>query len=190
ANQYSFGELRITHEQNLVFADVLERDLYELWTALDELNLGEPNSGLVSDIIACPGLDYCNLANARSIPLAQALSEKFGDHALAEEIGPLSIKISGCVNACGHHHVGHIGILGVSKGDKEFFQLTLGGEAGDAPAIGQRLGRAVAQAEVIQQIESIIAHYREIREPNETFVACVRRLGVDPFKEVANAVNR
>ena len=189
AEAYSFGELRVTHEQNLVLPNVAETDLYALWQGLEALNLGEPNYGLVSDIIACPGLDYCNLANARSIPLAVRLGERFSDAALVDDIGPLSIKISGCVNACGHHHVGHIGILGVNKGDEEFYQLTLGGEAGDAPAIGERLGRAVSEDEVVEQIEQLLEHYRAIREPEETFVACVQRLGVAPFKEIANATN-
>ena len=190
AEAYSFGELRVTHEQNLVLPHVLEKDLYALWQVLEEIKLGEPNFALVSDIIACPGLDYCNLANARSIPLAIRLGEKFSDAVRADDIGPLSIKISGCVNACGHHHVGHIGILGVNKGDEEFYQLTLGGEAGDAPAIGERLGRAVSETEVVAQIDTIIEHYRSIRQPDETFIACVKRVGVTPFKEAINATNR
>ena len=190
AEAYSFGELRVTHEQNLVLPHVLEKDLYALWQVLEEIKLGEPNFALVSDIIACPGLDYCNLANARSIPLAIRLGEKFSDAVRADDIGPLSIKISGCVNACGHHHVGHIGILGVNKGDEEFYQLTLGGEAGDAPAIGERLGRAVSETEVVAQIDTIIEHYRSIRQPDETFIACVKRVGVTPFKEAVNATNR
>ena len=190
AEAYSYGELRVTHEQNLVLPHVLNKDLYALWQVLEEIDLGEPNFGLVSDIIACPGLDYCNLANARSIPLATRLGERFSDAVLADDIGPLSIKISGCVNACGHHHVGHIGILGVNKGDEEFYQLTLGGEAGDAPAIGERLGRAVSEFEVVEQIDTLISRYREIRAPNETFIACVKRVGVAPFKEALHATHR
>ncbi|MGR8949225.1 MAG: nitrite/sulfite reductase [Gammaproteobacteria bacterium] len=189
ADRYSCGELRVSHEQNLVFAHVRHSDLHDLWQALSAINLGESNSGLISDIIACPGLDYCNLANARSIPLATRLGERFGDPELAEDIGPLSIKISGCVNACGHHHVGHIGILGVSKGDKEFYQLTLGGEAGNAPALGERLGRAITEDQVLDTIDNLIAHYRKIRQPQETFVACVARVGVAEFKESLNAID-
>ena len=189
AEQYSFGELRVTHEQNLVLAHVRQKDLEALWLALRSLKLGEANAGLISDIIACPGLDYCNLANARSIPLAQRISDRFGDPKLAEDIGPLSIKISGCVNACGHHHVGHIGILGVNKGDEEFYQLTLGGEVGDAPALGQRMGRAVSEDSVLETIENLISHYRAIREPQETFVGCVQRVGVAEFKESLNATD-
>ena len=190
AEQYSFGELRVSHEQNLVLAHVRQSDLNALWLALRELGLGEANAGLISDIIACPGLDYCNLANARSIPLAKRIGDRFGDPALAEDIGPLSIKISGCVNACGHHHVGHIGILGVNKGDQEFYQLTLGGEAADAPALGQRLGRAVTEDQVLNTIDNLITHYRSIRLPQETFVGCVQRVGVNEFKESLNATDR
>ena len=190
AEQYSFGELRVSHEQNLVLANVRQSDLNALWLALRELGLGEANAGLISDIIACPGLDYCNLANARSIPLAKRIGDRFGDPALAEDIGPLSIKISGCVNACGHHHVGHIGILGVNKGDQEFYQLTLGGEAADAPALGQRLGRAVTEDQVLNTIDNLITHYRSIRLPQETFVGCVQRVGVNEFKESLNATDR
>ena len=173
-----------------MLAHVRQSDLNALWLALRELGLGEANAGLISDIIACPGLDYCNLANARSIPLAKRIGDRFGDPALAEDIGPLSIKISGCVNACGHHHVGHIGILGVNKGDQEFYQLTLGGEAADAPALGQRLGRAVTEDQVLNTIDNLITHYRSIRLSQETFVGCVQRVGVNEFKESLNATDR
>ena len=187
AQTYSAGELRVTHEQNLVLPNVMQKDLFALWQGLQAINLAAANFRLVSDIIACPGLDYCNLANARSIPLAQRLGERYADPAVADDIGPLSIKISGCVNACGHHHVGNIGILGVDKGGQEFYQLTLGGEAGDTPSIGARLGPAASESEVLEQVDALIAHYRKIREANETFSACVKRVGVTEFKETLDA---
>jgi sulfite reductase (NADPH) hemoprotein beta-component len=184
ADRYSFGEIRVGHEQNLVLPHVEQRDLPELRRKLDALELATPNVGLVSDIIACPGLDYCSLANARSIPVAQELTERFRDHALARTIGRLHINISGCINACGHHHVGHIGILGVEKNGEEFYQITLGGRADEDAKIGTLLGPAVRYGEVADVIEDVVAAYVELRDrPDELFIDTVKRIGVEPFKE-------
>jgi sulfite reductase (NADPH) hemoprotein beta-component len=184
ADRYSFGEVRVGHEQNLVLPHVAQRDLLELWQKLEGWELATPNVGLVSDIIACPGLDYCSLANARSIPVAQELTERFRDHALARSIGRLHINISGCINACGHHHVGHIGILGVEKNGEEFYQITLGGRADEGAKLGTLLGPAVRYGEVADVIEDVVAAYVELRErPEELFIDTVKRLGVEPFKE-------
>ena len=184
ADRYSFGEIRIGHEQNLVLPHVAQRDLAALWRALDAIGVATPNVGLVSDIIACPGLDYCSLANTRSIPVAQELSRRFRDPALARDLGRLHINISGCINACGHHHVGHIGILGVEKNGEEFFQITLGGRGDEHAQLGALLGPAVPYAQVADVIEDIVAAYVELRErPNEIFLETVKRIGVEPFKE-------
>jgi sulfite reductase (NADPH) hemoprotein beta-component len=184
ADRYSFGEIRVGHEQNLVLPHVAQRDLLELWQKLEAQELATPNVGLVSDIIACPGLDYCSLANARSIPVAQELTQRFRDHALARTIGRLHINISGCINACGHHHVGHIGILGVEKNGEEFYQITLGGRADEGAQIGTLLGPAVRYGEVGDVVEDVVAAYVELRErPEELFIDTVKRIGVEPFKE-------
>ncbi len=184
ADQFSFGEIRATHEQNLTLPHVRQKDLYALWEALQALDLATPNVGLVSDIIACPGLDYCALANARSIPVAQMISDRFADLKRQHDIGPLKIKISGCINACGHHHVGHIGILGVDKKGTEFYQITLGGSAEEDAAVGQILGPAFGYDEVTDAVENVVNTYLELREgPGETFLQMVRRTGVTPFKE-------
>ncbi len=184
AEHYSAGELRITHEQNLVLPHVHASDLPGLFNALDTAGVGAANLGLISDMIACPGLDFCSLANARSIPLAKDLAARFSDVAVAGEIGPLSIKISGCMNACGHHHVGHIGILGVEKGGHEMYQLTLAGESSAAPAIGERLGPAIDADAVVGAVESMTNHYQRIRQGDETFLETVRRTGVASFRDV------
>lgn len=184
AEQYSAGELRITHEQNLVLPHVHASDLPALFNALDAAGLGAANLGLVSDMIACPGLDYCSLANARSIPLAKDLTDRFSDVGVADEIGPLSIKISGCMNACGHHHVGHIGILGVEKNGREMYQLTLAGEPSALPSIGERLGPAIDADAVVDAVESMTNHYQRIRHDDETFLDTVRRTGVASFRDV------
>ncbi len=184
ADRYSFGEIRVGHEQNLVLPHVPQRDLPALWRALDAAQLATPNVGLVSDIISCPGLDYCSLANARSIPIAQELTRRFRDLDLARDLGRLHINISGCINACGHHHVGHIGILGVEKNGEEFYQITLGGRADEHAELGALLGPAVPYAQVVDVIEEVVAAYVELRErPSETFLETVKRLGVEPFKE-------
>ena len=184
ADRYSSGEIRVAHEQNLVFPHVAQSDLPALWRELDAVGVATANVGLVSDIIACPGLDYCSLANTRSIPVAQELTRRFRDLDLARDLGRLHINISGCINACGHHHVGHIGILGVEKNGEEFYQITLGGRADEQAELGTLLGPAVPYAQVADVVEEVVAAYLELRErPGETFVQAVKRLGVEPFKE-------
>ncbi|MGH6753820.1 MAG: nitrite/sulfite reductase [Bradyrhizobium sp.] len=184
ADRYSFGEIRVGHEQNLVLPHVAKRDLPQLWKALDRIGLATPNINLVTDIIACPGLDYCSLANARSIPIAQELTQRFSNHDTADLIGRLHINISGCINACGHHHVGHIGILGVEKNGEEFYQITIGGRADENAQMGTLIGPAVPYAEVADVIEDIVEAYLALRDrPEELFVDAVKRLGVEPFKE-------
>jgi sulfite reductase (NADPH) hemoprotein beta-component len=184
AERYSFGEIRVNHEQNLTLPHVAQRDLPALWRALDAIELATPNVGLVSDIISCPGLDYCSLANTRSIPVAQELSRRFANLGAQREIGRLHINISGCINACGHHHVGHIGLLGVEKNGEEFFQITLGGRADEKAELGALLGPAVPYNEVADVVEDVVAAYVELRErPDELFLDTVKRIGVEPFKE-------
>ena len=184
ADRHSSSEIRVGHEQNLVLPHVPQRDLPALWEALDKIGVATPNVGLVSDIIACPGLDYCSLANTRSIPVAQELTRRFRNLDAQREIGRLHVNISGCINACGHHHVGHIGILGVEKNGEEFYQITLGGRADEQAELGALLGPAVPYAEVADVVEDVVAAYVELRErPNELFVDTVKRIGVEPFKE-------
>ena len=185
ADRYSFGELRISHRQNLVLVDVRQQDLLALWRELVSLELAAPNVGLISDMIACPGLDYCALANARSISVAQAIGEKFADPAVATDLGNLTINISGCMNACGHHHVGHIGILGVEKNGQEFYQLTLGGSSDQNTSLGDRLGPGVSADDVPVVIERIVDRYKLIRTPGEKFLETYRRVGMDEFKQAA-----
>jgi sulfite reductase (NADPH) hemoprotein beta-component len=184
ADRYSFGEIRVGHEQNLVLPHVAQRDLAALWRALDAAAVATPNVGLVSDIISCPGLDYCSLANTRSIPVAQELTRRFRDLDLAHDLGRLHINISGCINACGHHHVGHIGLLGVEKNGEEFFQVTIGGRADEQARLGTLIGPAVPYAEVADVVEDIVSAYLELRaRPDEIFLETVERVGVEPFKE-------
>ncbi len=184
ADRYSFGEIRVGHEQNLVLPHVAQRDIYALWQALHKIGVATPNVGLISDIIACPGLDYCSLANARSIPVAQELTRRFADTGLAQNLGRLHINISGCINACGHHHVGHIGLLGVEKNGEEFYQITLGGQADEDARLGTLLGPAVKYDDVADVVEDIVATYVELRErPDELFIDTVKRIGIEPFKE-------
>ncbi len=183
AETYSFDEIRVSHEQNLVLPHVAKADLPAVYDLLQSDGLVTPNAGLITDIIACPGLDYCALANARSIPVAQRISERFGDLERQLEIGDLKIKISGCINACGHHHVGHIGILGVEKKGEELYQITLGGSADENSAIGEITGRGFSSEEVVDAIETIVDTYLSLREsPEETFLAAYRRVGMEPFK--------
>jgi sulfite reductase (NADPH) hemoprotein beta-component len=182
SDRYSFGEIRVTHRQNLVLVDVKQTELFELWQKLDALELATPNLGLLSDIICCPGLDYCSLANARSIPLAQDISRAFNDIDELQRIGQFTINISGCMNACGHHHVGHIGILGVDKRGEEFFQLTLGGSSDQNASLGDRLGPGLPQADVPAAIRKIVDTYLEIRAADERFLDTYRRVGIEPFK--------
>jgi sulfite reductase (NADPH) hemoprotein beta-component len=184
ADRYSFGEIRVGHEQNLALPHVAKHDLPALWKALDRIGLATPNVNLVSDIIACPGLDYCSLANARSIPIAQELTRRFANHDTAELIGRLHINISGCINACGHHHVGHIGILGVEKNGEEVYQITIGGRADEKAELGTLIGPGVKFDEVADVIEDIVEAYLALRAtPEELFVDTVKRLGVEPFRE-------
>ncbi len=184
ADRYSFGEIRVGHEQNMVLPHVAQRDLPAVWRKLDEVGVAGGNIGLVSDIIACPGLDYCSLANARSIPIAQELTRRFRNIDLQRDLGRLHINISGCINACGHHHVGHIGILGVEKNGEEFYQITLGGKADEDAKLGTLIGPAVPYAQVADVVEDIAAAYLELRQrPDELFIDTVDRLGVEPFKE-------
>ena len=187
ADRYACSEIRVTHEQNLVLPHVRESDLFAVWQALVATDLGTANIGLISDIIACPGLDYCNLANARAIPVAQRISRHFADPALVEEIGPITLNISGCINACGHHHAGHIGILGVDKHGEEFYQITLGGAADDDAAIGKILGPSVPYDGVVEAVDTIIQTYRAVRQTGELFIDTVRRTGINPFKEALYA---
>lgn len=183
AEKFSHDEIRVTHEQNLVLAHVCQSDIYEVWEALENAALSTPNIGLISDMITCPGLDYCNLANARSIPVAQNIAKKFEDLDRQHDIGELKIKISGCINACGHHHVGHIGILGVDKRGEEFYQITLGGSGAEDAALGDIVGRAFGYDEVTDAIETIVDTYVTERRNAERFLDTYRRVGLGPFKE-------
>ena len=185
ADQYAFGEIRVAHTQNLVLAHVAKDDLKALFEALRAGGLGSANIGLVSDLIACPGMDYCALATARSIPVAQRISERLA--AREAEIGTLHLNISGCINACGHHHVGHIGILGVDKRGEEFYQITLGGSATNDAAVGEIIGAAFSYDDVVDAIETLLTTYVSVREPGERFIETYRRLGAVPFKEALYA---
>ncbi|WP_374381478.1 nitrite/sulfite reductase [Dongia sp.] len=184
ADDYSFGEVRATHRQNLVLPHVRKQDLHALWQRLAAVKLAEPNIGFVSDIIACPGLDYCNLANARSVPVAQRISRRFSDPQRLADIGELRLNISGCINACGHHHVGHIGILGVDKKGEEFYQVTLGGSSAEDISIGKILGPAFSYDQITDAIETVIDIYIDLRtDKSERFIDTYRRVGIEPFKE-------
>ena len=184
AERYSQDELRVSHEQNLVLPHVAFADLKAIYDVLTENELATANAGLITDIIACPGMDYCALATARSIPVAQRISERFGDQKRQLEIGDLKIKISGCINACGHHHVGHIGILGVDKRGEEIYQVTLGGSADEHTSIGEIVGRGFASDEVTDAIETIVDTYLGLRQSkDENFLSAYRRVGAQPFKE-------
>ena len=187
AERYSADEARVSHEQNLVLPHVRLTDLYAVWRRLVEAGLATANLGLVSDIIACPGLDYCNLANARSIPVAQRISQRFADLKRQHDIGELKVKISGCINACGHHHVGHIGILGVDKKGTEFYQITLGGSAEEDAAVGKIVGPAFSYDDVVDAVETIVDTYVAIRQEGERFNDTVARVGLAPFKETLYA---
>lgn len=183
AEQYSFGEIRVTHEQNLVLADVEEANLLEVWKALEAQRLATANIGSVNDMICCPGLDFCSLANASSISIAKQLNEKFNDLQALYDYGEVKLKMSGCMNACGHHHVGHIGVLGVDKKGEEWYQLTVGGDASNQATLGTRLGPAVAKDKVSDAVEDILEVYREHRAGDERLLDTFRRVGVEPFKE-------
>ena len=183
AERYAADEVRVTHEQNLVLPHVKLDDLKDVYDILCAHNLATPNIGLISDSIACPGLDYCNLANARSIPLAQEISTHFADLDKQYNIGELKIKISGCINACGHHHVGHIGILGVDKKGREFYQISLGGSADEQASLGDITGQAFTEDKVVGAIDTIVETYLGLREPEERFLDTYKRVGMAPFKE-------
>ncbi len=183
AETYSFDELRVTHAQNLVLPHVKKADLYAIWQKLDAAGLAEANLDLITDIIACPGLDYCSLANARSIPLAQKLSERFAGIDQQKNLGELKVKISGCINACGHHHAGHIGVLGVDRKGVENFQLSLGGSGAEDAAVGQITGPGFSEDGVVDAIEKVTDLYLSQREEGERFLDTYRRLGMKPFKE-------
>lgn len=183
AERYSLDELRVTHAQNLVLPHVKKADLHAIWQKLDEAGLAEANLDLIGDIIACPGLDYCSLANARSIPLAQKLSERFADAGRQKELGELKVKISGCINACGHHHAGHIGVLGVDRKGVENFQLSLGGSGAQDAAVGQITGPGFSEDGVVDAIEKVTDLYLAERQEGERFLDTYRRLGMKPFKE-------
>ncbi|MBU3580965.1 nitrite/sulfite reductase [Polynucleobacter sp. AP-Capit-er-40B-B4] len=185
ADQYSFGELRATHEQNLVLADVEQAKLYELWQEAKKQKVALPNVGLLTDIIACPGGDFCSLANAKSLPIAKAIQERFDDLDYLFDLGDISLNISGCINSCGHHHVGNIGVLGVDKDGEEWYQITLGGEQGNNAAIGKVIGPSFYADEIPDVITNIINTYIKERTEDESFIASYRRIGVTPFKEAA-----
>ncbi|HVF18026.1 MAG TPA: nitrite/sulfite reductase [Steroidobacteraceae bacterium] len=183
ADRYSLGLIRATHDQNLLFADVKQRDLFEVWKALKALDLATPNIGTLTDMICCPGLDFCSLANATSIPIAKQINERFDSLDYLYDLGDIQLKMSGCMNGCGHHSVGHIGILGVDKGGEEWYQITLGGSAsGLDAAIGQVIGPSVAHADVAETLDRILNVYVAEREEGEQFIDTFRRIGVAPFK--------
>lgn len=183
AEQYSFDEARATHEQNICLPHVKESDLFAVWQVLRAHELATPNINLASDIIACPGLDYCNLANARSIPIAERIGQSVAARGGEEELGELKIKISGCINACGHHHLGHIGILGVDKKGEEFYQITLGGSGAEDTSLGEIVGRGLSSEEVVTAVEKLIDYYKENRNGDERFLDAYRRIGIGQFKE-------
>ena len=182
ADQYSYGEVRVSHEQNLILADVKKSDLFAVWQKAREIGFATPNIGLLTDIISCPGGDFCSLANAKSIPVAEAIQRRFDDLDYLFDIGDIAINISGCMNACGHHHVGHIGILGVDKHGAEFYQVTIGGSQGLDAALGKVIGPSFAQDQMADVVEKLIKTYVELRFEDEDFLATVKRVGLDPFK--------
>jgi len=183
ADTYNFGEMRVTHNQNLVFTDVRKSDLYALWQELVRIGLATSNHGLISDTICCPGLDYCALATARSIPVAEKLSQRFADQDKQKEIGEIYLNMSGCINACGHHHVGNIGIVGVDKKNSELYQLMLGGSAEEDASLGKILGPGFDEDGIVDAVENVIGTYLELRDESERFIDTYRRVGPDPFKE-------
>jgi sulfite reductase (NADPH) hemoprotein beta-component len=182
---FGMDEIRVSHEQNLVLPHVKQRDLPAIFARLSELGLATPNAGLITDIIACPGLDYCDLANARSIPIAQDIAKRFADLDKQHEIGELKIKISGCINACGHHHAGHIGILGVDKKGVEFYQLQLGGSGAEDASIGDIMGPGFGEHEIGPAVERVVKAYLMLRKDGERFLDTYRRVGMEPFKNMA-----
>jgi sulfite reductase (NADPH) hemoprotein beta-component len=187
ADKYTFGELRTTHEQNICLVDVPQKDLFALWQVLDANNFARAHIGFITDIICCPGGDFCSLANAKSIPISEAISRRFDDLDSVYNLGPIDLNISGCMNACGHHHVGHIGILGVDKKGAEFYQVTLGGNSNHDASIGDILGPSFAAEDMADVIEEVLNTYLDTREEGERFLDTYRRIGIQPFKERAYA---
>ncbi|MDC5314381.1 nitrite/sulfite reductase [Acinetobacter baumannii] len=187
ADKYTFGELRTTHEQNIALADVPQKDLFDVWQALEQHNMARAHIGFITDIISCPGGDFCSLANAKSIPIAEAITRRFEDLDKVYDLGHLDLNISGCMNACGHHHVGNIGILGVDKKGAEFYQITLGGNSDHDASIGDILGPSFAAEAVPDVIEEVLNTYLDLRTKGERFVDTYRRVGIQPFKERAYA---
>jgi len=183
ADQYSFGECRTTHQQNMVLADVQMEQLYPLWQQLQKAGLATPNHGYLTDMICCPGGDYCSLANAKSIPVAEAIQARFDDLDYLYDLGPIELNISGCMNACGHHHIGHIGILGVDKKGEEFYQVCLGGSQAKDASIGKILGPSFSQDDMPSVIDKLLSTYLDLREGEEIFLETYRRVGIEPFKE-------
>ena len=183
ADQYGFGEIRVGHEQNFILPDVPQRALYELFINATAMELGSAHVGTLTDIICCPGGDYCGLANAKSIPVAEEIQTKFDDYDYLHDLGPLDINISGCMNACGHHHVGHIGVLGVDKRGAEFYQISIGGNAGNGASLGKIIGPSFSRDKVVDVIETLLDVYVDTRVEDETFLGCVRRVGIEPFKK-------
>ncbi len=183
ADRYSFGEIRNTHEQNMVLADVPQKDLYDLYQILNQHNMARAHIGFITDIVCCPGGDFCSLANAKSIPIAEAISRRFDDLDSVYELGKIDLNISGCMNACGHHHVGHIGILGVDKKGAEFYQVTLGGNSDHDASIGDILGPSFAAEDMADIVEEVLNTYLDLRVENERFLDTYRRVGITPFKE-------
>ena len=183
ADEYSFGEVRVSHQQNIVFADVRQDKLYDLWLGLQSESMSSPNLGLLTDMICCPGGDFCALANAKSIPIAESIQREFNDFDNLIDIGEINLNISGCMNACGHHHVGNIGILGVDKKGEEFYQVSLGGSSKNQASLGKIIGPSFAQEEIPGVIQKIISIYKSQRKDNEKFIDTYNRIGMDPFKE-------
>jgi sulfite reductase (NADPH) hemoprotein beta-component len=190
AERYSFGELRVSHEQNLILADVRKRDLFALWQAAKSQGLATPTVGLLTDIVCCPGGDFCSLANAKSIPIAEAIQRRFDDLDLLHDIGELDLNISGCMNSCGHHHIGHIGILGVDKQGSEWYQVSIGGRQGRDAALGEVIGPSFAASDMPDVIETLIDTYLDERRDDERFVDTVHRIGIAPFKSRVYAEKR
>ena len=184
SEKFSFSEIRVTHEQNLVLPHVSNKELFNLWNQLKIQNLATPNLGLITDTICCPGMDYCALATARSIPISQKISSHFNNYLKQKEIGDLKIKISGCINACGHHHVGNIGILGLDRKGKESYQITLGGSAKEDAAIGEIVGPSFSENDLIDAIEKILDTYKKHkRNKSDDFLSVFRRIGIKEFKK-------
>ena len=186
ASAFGFDEIRISHEQNFVLPHIPQHQLYDLWQQAMSIGLGHFNAGLISDMICCPGGDYCSLANAKSLPVAEAIQRRFADYDFQYDLGELDLNIAGCMNACGHHHVGHIGILGVDKKGQEFYQISLGGHAGhsgEGPQLGQIIGPSVPRADVCDVIEKVLLIFLDQRFEGENFLSCFNRIGIQPFKD-------